>query len=56
MSRIKQIEKRLDYLKVEVVHADRLDGWTLKGHKDEIKRLIQELKEIQEKINDKDNS
>ena len=56
MSRIKQIEKRLDYLKTEVIHAPRLDGWTLKGHREEIKKLIQELKELQEKNDDKDNS
>ena len=55
MSRINKLQERIEFLKLEIVHANRLDGWTLEGHKRELKKLIAELKEIQEKIDDKDN-
>lgn len=46
---LKQIEERLDYHRQEISAGDRLDGWTLKGHKDEVSKLIGEYHNIVDK-------
>ena len=47
--RYNKIQERIEFLKIQIIHGDRLDGWTLQGHKDELERLEKELKNI---IND----
>ena len=44
--RYNKIQERIEFLKIQIIHGDRLDGWTLQGHKDELERLEKELKNI----------
>jgi hypothetical protein len=39
----KQIEERIEYLKMEIAHSKHHDGYTLKGMKEEIKWLEEQL-------------
>jgi hypothetical protein len=43
---IQHIEKRLHFLRGEISAGDRLDGWTLQGHKDEMCKLLNEYHDI----------
>lgn len=43
---IQNIEKRLQFLRGEISAGDRLDGWTLQGHKDELGKLLNEYHDI----------
>ena len=44
--RYNKIQDRMEFLRIQIVHGDRLDGWSLQGHKDELERLEKELKNI----------
>jgi len=46
---LRHIEERLNYHRQEIAAGDRLDGWTLKGHKDEVSKLIREYHNIVDK-------
>tara|TARA_R110001583_G_scaffold3173_2_gene20769 strand:- start:32648 stop:32917 length:270 start_codon:yes stop_codon:yes gene_type:complete len=46
---IKRIEDRLDFLRQQLAAGDRLDGWTLQGHKDEVCKLLNEYHDIIDK-------
>jgi hypothetical protein len=39
-----KLKKRIEFLKIQIAHANRLDGWVLKGHKEELIRLEKKLK------------
>ena len=41
-----RISKRISYLRLQIIHEGRLDGWTLEGHKKELKYLEKELQKI----------
>ena len=41
-----RISKRIGYLRLQIIHEGRLDGWTLKGHKKELEYLEKELKKL----------
>ncbi len=43
---IKRIEERIFFLQQQLAAKDRLDGWTLQGHKDELKKLVREYNDI----------
>ena len=58
---LKRIELRLHFLRGELGAADRLDGWTLEGHKEEMRGLLNEYhniidKELKDDITIKDNT
>ena len=38
-----RISKRISYLRIQIIHEGRLDGWTLEGHKKELEYLEKEL-------------
>lgn len=44
--RIEQIKERISFLKTEIAMGSYYDGWTLSGLKNELKRLIEELKTL----------
>jgi len=44
--RYNKIQKRMEFLRAQIVHGDKLDGWSLQGHKDELEILEKELKNI----------
>lgn len=39
MKNLSKIRKRIEQLKIEIVHSAYYDGWTLKGMKKELKEL-----------------
>jgi len=39
MTKKQKIKKRISYLRSEVAHAGRLDGWTLRSLQKELKEL-----------------
>lgn len=39
-----KILKRIQYLETELIHEGYLDGWTIRGHKKELKELKEKLK------------
>ncbi len=41
-----RISKRISYLRLQIIHEGRLDGWTLEGHKKELKYLEKELQKL----------
>ena len=41
-----RISERISYLRLQIIHEGRLDGWTLEGHKKELEHLEKELKKI----------
>ena len=41
-----RISKRISYLRIQIIHEGRLDGWSLEGHKKELKHLEQLLESI----------
>ena len=41
-----RISKRISYLRIQIIHEGRLDGWTLEGHKKELKYLEKELQKL----------
>ena len=44
--RYNKIQKRMDFLRAQIAHGNRLDGWNLQGHKEELEKLENELKNI----------
>ena len=44
-----RISKRISYLRIQIIHEGRLDGWTLEGHKKELEYLEKELKKLTSK-------
>ena len=44
--RYNKIQKRMEFLMAQIAHGNRLDGWNLKGHKEELEKLENELKNI----------
>ena len=46
----KHLEERIRYLEQQIGAHTRLDGWTLEGHKEELKEIKKELKDIDTKI------
>ena len=43
---IKRIEERIFFLQQQLAAKDRLDGWTLQGHKDELKKPIENIRGV----------
>jgi len=46
---LQRIEERLNFLRQQIAAGDRLDGWTLQGHKDEVCKLLKEYHDIIDK-------
>ena len=46
---LQHIEKRMSFLRGEIGASDRLDGWTLQGHKEEMGKLMNEYHDIIDK-------
>jgi len=44
--RYNKIQKRMEFLRAQIAHGGRLDGWSLQGHKDELEILEKEVKNI----------
>ena len=42
--RVKKIKERIKYLKRELIHENYWDGFTAKGSRDELKKLEEEIK------------
>ena len=51
-NRILEIENRLKWLKVELAHKNYLDGYSIIGYEEEIKKLLNELEKIENKKDD----
>ena len=51
IAKCNDLQKRINYLESQLAAKDRLDGWTLEGHKKELKKLKKELEGI---INNKE--
>ena len=49
--RCNKLMKRIEYLNQEIAAGKRLDGYTLEGHQEELKRIEKELDKI---INNKE--
>jgi hypothetical protein len=45
MSKESKDEKRIKYLKTEIAAGSKHDGWTLEGLKEELKRLLENMKQ-----------
>jgi hypothetical protein len=48
--RIEQIQKRLNWLSIELVHEAYHDGYSIEGFKKELSILIDGLKKLQDEI------
>lgn len=46
---VRLIEERIDYHTQQIASSNRLDGWSLKGHKKELGKLKEDLKELKNK-------
>lgn len=51
--RIDKIKERLHWLQMELTHDGYLDGYSMEGFKKEVEKLITELKELVDKIEEK---
>lgn len=51
--RIKKIKERMDWLSMELQHEAYWDGYTTNGFREELKKLIKELKELEKEIENK---
>jgi len=47
---LKKLKKRITYLESQIAAGPRLDGWSLKGAKKELKVLKEKLKEKENEI------
>ena len=48
--RIEKIKTRMNWLLMELTHEGYLDGYTTKGFKEELSKLISELKELEDNL------
>lgn len=50
VERIEKIKERLKWLAMELSHQGFHDGYNIEGFKNELAKLIEELKELQDQI------
>ncbi len=41
--RVKKIRERIDWLSIELIHEGYLDGYSIKGFREELSSLVKEL-------------